>query len=146
MWSEKYGKDNEPAYENIGEFIDNDLWQKLNNYLREAYNISPKIAYSGCSMQNGYWKGWNIKYKKSGKSLCTVYPKQGWFAVLVTIGAGEMSEVELLMPQCSEYTQELFKQTVQSHNGGKSLAFEVKSEDILEDVKGLFAIRANNKK
>ena len=31
------------------------------------------------------WKGWNVKYQKSGKSLCTLYPKRNglrefWFS------------------------------------------------------------------
>jgi len=47
-----------------------------------------------------------------------------------------------LMPHCSEYTQNLFKQAVVYHNG-RSLAFEVQNEDILHDVKNLITIRAN---
>lgn len=52
-----------------------------------------------------------------------------------------MNEAELLMPLCTEYTQKLYKQTISGHNG-KSLAFEVKNENILIDMKKLIALRA----
>ncbi|KAB2952754.1 DUF3788 family protein [Heliorestis acidaminivorans] len=36
--------------------------------MEEAYQAKPHITYSKCSAQ----PGWNVKYKKSGKSLCTL--------------------------------------------------------------------------
>jgi len=82
--------------------------------------------------------------KKSGKALRTLYPKQGYCLSLVPIGLGEMTEAELLMPPCTDYTQTLFKETTTSHSG-KSLAFEVKNEKILHNIKSLIAIRVKNK-
>ena len=61
-------------------------------------------------MDGGYWKGWNVKYKKSGKSLCTLYPKQGYILALMPVGLREMNEAELLMPSCTQYTRTLFEQ------------------------------------
>ena len=145
MWSEQYDSTCTPTNENIGKYINNNLWQELNTYLQDVYNIAPKIVYSGCSMEDGRWKGWNIKYRKSGKSLCTVYPNQGWFIALVPIGLNELSEAELIAPLCTEYSQNLFKQAVIGYNG-KSLAFEVKSVDILNDVKEFISIRRKHKK
>ena len=144
-WGEKYGKDNKPTEKNISEFVSSKLWNELNNYMRETCNITPQTAYSGCSMNAGIWKGWNVKYKKSGKSMCTVYPKQGWLLVLIPIGLKEIDEAELILPLCTKYTQNLFKQAVLGRNG-KSLAFEVKNEDILNDIKKLIAIRRGQKK
>ena len=144
LWSELWGDEHEPSDYQIKEFVDTPLWDDLANHLQQTYNVKPKLFYSCCSMQNGLWKGWNIKYKKSGKSLCTLYPKQGYFLSLVPIGLREMNEAELLMPLCTEYTQNLFKQTVCGHNG-KSLAFDVKNENILHDVKKLIALRATSR-
>jgi len=60
------------------------------------------------------------------------------------IGLREMNETELLTSLCTdnftEYTKNLFEQTVTGHNG-KSLAFDVTDENILHDVKNLIAIR-----
>jgi len=60
--------------------------------------------------------------------------------MLVPIGLGEMAEAELLMPTYTKYTQNLFRRTAAGHTG-KSLAFEVKDESILQDVKKLITIR-----
>ena len=104
MWSEQYNSDHIPTDKNISEYINNNLWQELNTYLQEVYNVIPKTVYSGCSMKDGPWKGWNVKYKKSGKSLCTIYPKQGWFITLVPIGLSELNEAELIIPLCTDYS------------------------------------------
>jgi AraC family transcriptional regulator len=61
-------------------------------------------------MDGGAWKGWNVKYRKGGRALCSLYPKQGYFLALVPYE-------------------------------GKSNAFEVSSEDVLQDVKNLIALR-----
>jgi len=140
QWSELFNNELEPLDSQIREYVYTPLWDNLDNHLQQTYNVQPKLFYSCCSMQEGMWKGWNVKYKKSGKSLCTLYPKQGYFLSLVPIGLREMHEAELLMPLCTEYTQNLFKQTVSGHNG-KSLAFDVRNEDILRDIKKLIAIR-----
>jgi len=96
-------------------------------------------------MDGGAWKGWNVKYAKNGKSLCTLYPKQGFLQLLVPVGLHDIDEAELLMPQCTEYTQDLFKNAPSLHIG-KSLAYEVRDRDVLNDVKKLIEIRINNMK
>jgi len=139
-WSEIWSAEHEPSESQIREFIGTNLWDDLNAHLQQTYNIRPKLFYSDCSMQDGIWKGWSIKYKKGSKALCTLYPKQGHFLALIPIGLREMNEVELLIPTCTEYTQNLFKQTVFGHTG-KSLAFDVTDESILRDIKSLITIR-----
>jgi hypothetical protein len=38
-----------------------------------------------------------VKYQNSGKSLCTLYPMEGYFIALVVIGAKEEEEVEMAL-------------------------------------------------
>ncbi|MCL2620006.1 MAG: DUF3788 domain-containing protein [Defluviitaleaceae bacterium] len=140
QWSELFDATQQPSIDQIEDYINSPLWNNLNDHLLQTYNVKPKLEYSGCSMDGGIWMGWNVKYKKGGKSLCTLYPKQGHLLLLVPVGISEMVETELLMPTCQEYTQKLFSETKTGHNG-KSLAFEVKSEDVFNDVKNLMAIR-----
>lgn len=139
-WSELYGADNQPTLEDIDGFIRNSLWREMNEFLQRAYNIAPQTVYSGCSWQ----PGWNVKYKKGGKSLCTLYPMDGYFIALIVIGAREEAEAELLIPLCSEYTQRLYKETVSSA-GGRWLMLSVTDEKILEDAKNLINIRVTPK-
>lgn len=57
------------------------LWLEINQYIENRYKIKPKIAYSACSGK----PGWNFKYQKSGKALCTLYPEKNRFIVLVVV-------------------------------------------------------------
>lgn len=141
QWSELYDDGQEPQDTQIKEFVDTPLWDDLANYLQQTYKAQPKLFYSNCSMDKGFWKGWNVKYKKSGKALCTLYPKQGYFVALMAVGAKEMAGAELLIPLCDAYTQNVYSRT-ESGATGKSLPLEVKSESILHDVKNFIALRA----
>lgn len=139
-WSNLYGPGNPPAWDNISEYVNNELWQNLNSFFQGTYRIQPKLAYSRCSMQ----PGWNVKYQKSGKSLCTLYPMEGYFIALVVIGNQEMHEAELLMPLCSKYTQTLYQKTKFSA-GGRWLMVNVTNRSILDDVMKLVKIRVRPK-
>jgi AraC family transcriptional regulator len=143
QWSELYSKEQEPSSEQLSDFVGNPLWDALNNYLVETYGIQAMKFYSCCAMDKGLWKGWNLKYRKAGKALCTLYPKKGYFLALVNIGKKESEEAELLIPSCDNYTQQLYNKTI-SGNSGKMLAIEVNSDNILKDLKKLIALRIAN--
>jgi AraC family transcriptional regulator len=140
LWNELFDDGHEPLDSQIKEFVETPLWDDLADYLRQTYNVQPKLFYSCCSMQKGFWKGWNVKYKKNSKALCTLYPKQGYFVALIAVGAKEMAEADLVISLCDEYTQDLYGRTIPGAVG-KSLAVEVTSESILRDVKNLIALR-----
>ena len=80
---EIFSKDKQPTEAEIKAFVGTALFSELDNHLRDNYKVAPKLAYSGCAMDHNIWRGWNLKYQKSGKSLCTIYPQQGYFLVLV---------------------------------------------------------------
>ncbi len=142
-WNSLFNKENEPSDKDIKEFVDTPLYDDLDNYLRATYKVQPKLFYSSCSMDNGYWKGWNIKYKKSGKSLCTLYPKQGFFAALINVNAKEISEDDVLILLRDDYMKDVFQRTKPGTNG-KSLPVEVRNKNILRDVKTLIELRASS--
>jgi hypothetical protein len=139
-WYNLYGSDNQPSTENISSYINNEHWQELNSFLQSAYHIQPKLTYSQCSMQ----RGWNVKYHKGGKSLCTLYPMENYFITLVVIGNKELQEAEFLMPLCGKYTQELYQKT-DFNVGGRWLMINVTDRQTLEDVKNLIQIRVRPK-
>jgi len=140
QWNELFDKEHQPSDSQIKEFVGTPLWDDLDAHLQQAHKVKPKLAYSNCAMDKGMWKGWNIKYKKSGKALCTLYPKRGHFLLLMPIGLREMDEAQLLMPLCTQYTQYLFEQSA-TGRFGKSLAFEVEDENVVRDIKGLIEIK-----
>lgn len=135
-WNMLYSKEKSPSMEQITDFINNPLWEEFNSRIQSAYQVKPRLEHSRCSMQ----AGWNIKYKKGGKSLCTLYPMEGYFIALVVVGNHELSEAELLIPLCSEYVQTVFKNT-KVGNGQKWLMLEVRDSAIMEDVFSLINLR-----
>lgn len=144
QWSERYQKEQEPSQQEIREYIGSPLWDDLEDYLQRTYRQRPKLFYSCCGMQQGFWKGWNVKYQKGGKALCTLYPKQGYFVALIAVGTKEAAGAQLLVPLCDVYTQDLYSRT-KSGATGKSLALEVTNERILRDVKSFIALRVSSR-
>ena len=127
-----------PNLEEIAEVVHNTLFQKFCTEIKETYNISEKIEYSSCSME----PGWNVKFKKSGKALCTVYPREAYFTVMVVVGRKEKEAVEAILPGSSAKIQEIYRQT-QEENGQQWLMIDLEdSDDSYKDVLRLIKIRS----
>ena len=135
-WNLLYSNVTPPTWNQVTEYIGSPLWAEFNERIQFAYQIKPCMEHSRCSMQ----AGWNIKYKKGGKSLCTLYPMQGYFIALVVVGSHELTEAEFLMPQCSDYVQTVFKNT-KTGNGQKWLMLDVRNREIMDDVFCLINLR-----
>lgn len=118
-----------PTKEIIAAYINNPLWERLCNHIEGQYEIKPIFEYSGCSMQ----AGWNIKYKKSNRNLCTLYPMEGYFIALIVIGERERTETEFALPFFTEHFQHLYQET-KTGMGQKWLMINVTDDDILNDV------------
>lgn len=135
-WNLLYSNVTPPTWEQITEYIGSPLWADFNERIQSAYQIKPCMEHSRCSMQ----AGWNIKYKKGGKSLCTLYPMQGYFIALVVVGSRELTEAEFLMQRCSDYVQTVFKNT-KTGNGQKWLMLDVRDSGIMDNVFSLINLR-----
>lgn len=132
----KLDKQQEPTIDIIHKYVNSPLWDKLCNYLETTYKSKPSISYSGC----GAAPGWNVKYRKSGRGLCTLYPYEGSFTALVVIGEKEKEATEITLPMLSSYIQDLYKNTKYGM-GQRWLMIQITSEEILKDVETLIAIR-----
>ena len=139
-WFQRYPKSQQPTLEQISEYIASPLWGELCRWAEQSYRIEPKVEHSTCSGA----PGWNVKYKKGGRALCTLYPDDGQFTAMVTVGTKEAAEAELLLPTCSEYIRELFART-RDFNGGRWLMIRVTDAAVLEDVKKLMRLRVTPK-
>ena len=82
-----------PDIGEISEYIRNSLFNDFCAEIVKEYNAKYKVEFSKCSWESG----WNIKFKKSGKTLCTVYPRENYFTVLVVVGVKEKEAVEELL-------------------------------------------------
>lgn len=131
----KLDKSIKPDSKTIRSFVDNPLWDDLCKYLEEQYQTKPVIEYSGCSVP-----GWNVKYRKSGRSLCTIYPMKGYFIALVVISEKEKTETEFALPTLTEYVRQVYQETKEGM-GQRWLMITVRDTSVLADVKTLIGIR-----
>ena len=130
-----------PSLGEIGAYIGFPLFDTFCQYMDTEYKAIRKIEYS----KDVWARGWNVKFKKSGKSLCVVYPKDGYFTVLVVVGNKEKEHVENQLPHLSEEIQELY-QTTKEGNGQRWLMIDVHSDDcVYGDVLQLILIRRISK-
>lgn len=133
-------RDIQPDKNQLIDLVGSPLFEELLKHIEDEYKVLPEFSYSGCSLQ----PGWNVKYKKSGKALCTIYPLKGEFIVLIVVGQKEKDEVEFKLGSFSNYTKNLYENTKEGM-GQRWLMIEVKDEATLQDVKELIAIRRNSK-
>ena len=86
-----------PSIAEIGDSIGLPLFEVFCRYMDEEYQAVRKIEYS----KDVWARGWNVKFRKAGKSLCVVYPKNKYFTVLVVVSNKEKERVENMLPYLS---------------------------------------------
>lgn len=136
MAAQKKNNPQPPSMEELSLQVATPLWRELLRHAQEAYQAIVSLDYSRCSML----PGWNVKLKKGGRSLCTLYPMEQSFDVLVVIGERERMRAEAELPLFSSGFQALYRET-EASMGQKWLLVHVADEAALADVKRCMAIR-----
>ena len=125
-----------PTLEEIAAYVQNLVFQDFSTELMERYGCREAIEYSACSME----PGWNVKFKKSGRSLCTIYPRETYFTVMAVVGRREK---EAMLPDCAPRLREIYARTAEG-NGQRWLMIDLEDRDeVYRDVLRLIEIRRN---
>jgi hypothetical protein len=111
-----------------------DLWLDLKQYLDQSYDFFPEPVFYGRKY------GWTIRYRKGGKTLCSLFPEHGAFTVLVVLGKREAEKAARILGELSPVTRRLIGSAAQLHDG-KWLWIRVHESAQLEDVKRLLATK-----
>ena len=126
-----------PNISEISGYIESPIFDEFYQYMNDKYKAVCKIEYS----KDVWARGWNVKFRKSGKSLCVIYPKKNYFTVLVVVGNKEREHVENLLLQFSEYIQKIYHNTREG-NGQKWLMIDIISKNTsYQDVLRFIDIR-----
>ena len=126
-----------PSLDGISEYISNELFDQFVQILKERYKVKEKIEFSKCSMQ----PGWNVKFKKSNKSLCVIYPQQRYFTVMVVVGLKEKEDVEDYLLKASSILRDIYDKTREGR-GQRWLMIDLEDErHLYEDVLKLIDIK-----
>lgn len=126
-----------PTLTELEEYVKNPVFMQFCSGIKEKYECSEKIEFSGCSME----RGWNIKFKKSGRTLCTLYPRESYFTAMVVVSQKEKEDVEALLPECTQQLREIYTQTKEG-NGQRWLMIDIEDAgDLYRDVLRLVDVR-----
>lgn len=136
LWNERYPTGCQPTAADIAAFVGTPLWTQFCGALEDAYQISPTIQYSCCTMA----PGWNIKYKKRGKALCTLYPDAGKFSCLLMIPDSKQNEAERLLETAAPALRKQYG-SLKSSMGGRWPMVEMTDEKTVQDVLALIALK-----
>lgn len=134
-------QNNTPAYDDIMMFMSKQgqtLWKDINLFIQGKYNVSPKMTYSRCTEK----PGWNIKYQKSNKSICTLYPEKECFTALVVI---TLNLVPVINAMALEFDEEILKliSSVKPFNGTLWLMIRADRVEIVSNIKRLLELKLN---
>ena len=126
-----------PALEEMVEYINNPVFLLFCNDVKTKYNCKEQIEFSSCCWEYG----WNVKFKKSGKTLCTIYPRENYFTVLVVVGKKEKDAVKAILQEFNPILRDIYCQT-KDGNGQRWLMIDLEDkENMYSDIFRLIDIR-----
>jgi hypothetical protein len=114
------------------------LYDSLLEFLSHNYQVEPLVEFGGAKY------GWQLRYRKGSKPLCTIYPEAGAFTVLVVLGRDE-SDKALAAQDTLHPTFRKALLEAHVYHDGRWLWLRVLSEEDLEDIKTLLAIKRKPK-
>lgn len=134
-------ENNTPSYDDILMYMSESgqmLWKDINSFIQDKYNVSPKIVYSRCSEK----PGWNIKYQKYNKSICTLYPEKECFTALVVI---PLNLIPVINEMTTEFGEEILKLISSAKPFNKTLWLMIRADrvEMINDTKRLLELKFN---
>ena len=116
-----------------------EAWNELIEFVELHYEFDPVWD------EGGKYGIWEVKYRRSGRTLCALYVKNGQFTVLVIFGKAEREKFELIQNEFSHEIIDLYNNTRQYHDG-KWLWINVLDMSLIEDIKRLIMIKKKPKR
>lgn len=135
-------KTHKPTEKEILSFIGErakEAWLEIRQFLEDNYDIKPETIFYGTKY------GWTIRYRKSGKTLCSFFPEKGGFTVLITLGKKESEKALAIRDELSSKINKLLGDTEQLHDGRWLWIRLVIARDT-DDIKKLLQIKRKPKK
>ena len=117
-------KSHKPDIAEIREYISNDLFTDICRYMDEKHSALSSVEYSGDKVL----LGWNVRFHKSGRTLCRIYPQIGYFKALIVVGRKEKEPVEALLPDMSPAMREAYASTPEGM-GQRWIVIDVRQDD-----------------
>lgn len=131
-----------PSDEEIATFIGGKAgkaWLELRNFVRDHYEIEPEKMFGGAK------HGWEIRYRRGGRTLCSITPEKGAVRVLIVLGREEAEKALGAKSEFGSKTYEIIEGARQLHDGRWLWLRPTELSDV-EDIKRLLQIKRRPKK
>jgi hypothetical protein len=112
------------------------LWKQLDKFLQESYDLPGDLNYGGKNY------GWNLRYRKGGKTLLVLFPQQGYCVAQVILGKAEVEQA--LRLKLGKNVRTCLVETPQLHDG-RWLFIKVKAARDVKDVQQLLLTKRRPK-
>lgn len=111
-----------------------EIWEAVNDFILNNYNMDMLWDTGG---KTGVFE---LKYRKSGKTFCALYPRENALRILIIFGKNEREKFETSKAGYSDYIINLYDNTHQYHDG-KWLYIDIPHDTVIEDIKRLLLIK-----
>lgn len=117
-----------------------EVWEALCALIDEKYDMERLWDNGGKS-----WK-YEYKYRRGGRTLCTLYTKENCLGFMIIFGKDERTKFEADRFNYTEQVQKMYDEAKTYHDG-KWIMFELHDTSLLADMEKLLLIkRKPNKK
>jgi len=135
-------KAREPTEEEMMSYVGEraeEAWTELRQFIEDNYDFVPETVFYGAKY------GWTVRYRKSGKTLCSLFPEKGGVTVLVGLGRKEAKKALSMRDQLNSGVNEILGSTEQLHDG-RWLWIRMLTINDVDDVKKLLQTKRKPKK
>ena len=108
------------------------LWEGLTQFIAGNYPIPGEWNFGGKNY------GWNLWYRKSGKTLVTLYPQKGYFVAQIVLGKDQVEQA--LNLKLGKNVGTVLTETPQLHDG-RWLFVKVKTGKDVKDIQQLLQVK-----
>ena len=108
------------------------LWEGLTQFIAGNYPIPGEWNFGGKNY------GWNLWYRKSRKTLVTLYPQKGHFVAQIVLGRDQVEQA--LNLKLGKNVGTVLTETPQLHDG-RWLFIKVKTAKDVKDIQQLLQVK-----
>jgi hypothetical protein len=110
------------------------FWLDIHQFVDTNYEFEPELKFYAKKY------GWTLRYRKSGRTLCSFFPETGAFSALIVLGKKEAEQALAMLDSFSETTRTVLEETEQLHDG-RWLWIRVLGSDDVNDIIKLLKIK-----
>jgi hypothetical protein len=112
------------------------LWEGITQFIADNYAMPGELSYGGRKY------GWNVWYRRSGKTLVTLYPQRRHFVAQIVLGRDQVKAA--LQLKLGKNVRAILEETPQLHDG-RWLFINIRSQKDVKDVEQLLAVKKRPK-